>query len=65
MEKSVFCDPAFRLCRSESQRIKDFGSIEAFIRLKTVEQNFFISLWRKLSSRMLDKCALFAVAACL
>lgn len=40
MEKSVFCDPAFRLCGSESQRKKDFGLIEAFIQLKTVDKNF-------------------------
>lgn len=39
MEKSVFCVPAFRLCCSESQRIKDFGSIEAFVWLTAAEQN--------------------------
>lgn len=40
MEKSVLYVPAFSLCYSESQRIKHFESIEAFVSLKAAEKNY-------------------------
>lgn len=39
MEKSLLYIPAFGLCCSQSQRIKYFESIEAFVSLKAAEQN--------------------------